>query len=230
MWHGDNDRTAVPTLYTRVECDNIAQLVILQTLKHQSQAVTEVFDPACVTPLSGLPPCSCSSTLRFDIHVAPTPEPRLTQQSDQPAPPASGERRAMKRGAGAARHVLTVTLEDYYHVKAFNRLIHSGQWYRFENRLERNTDRTLDLLDETKVEGDILRVRPPGREHAGAGAEDRGAGSRGRQPRHVSARHLAAHAARNFAIDLARSKEAVEKAAGQTGSRLSRRRGVEQSR
>ncbi len=45
-----------------------------------------------------------------------------------------------------------------------------------------------------QVEGDVLRVRPPGREHAGAGAEDRGAGSRGRQPRDVPARHRAAHA------------------------------------
>ena len=68
--------------------------------------------------------------------VARTPEPRLTQQSDRLSPPSTVERRAMKRAGGhAPRHVLTVTLEDYYHVKAFNRLIHSGQWYRFENRL-----------------------------------------------------------------------------------------------
>ena len=65
--------------------------------------------------------------------------------------PSVGAKRVLKRGgATAPQHVLTVTLEDYYHVKAFNRLIHSGQWYRFENRLERNTDRTLELLDETR--------------------------------------------------------------------------------
>jgi polysaccharide deacetylase family protein (PEP-CTERM system associated) len=45
------------------------------------------------------------------------------------------------------RHLLTVALEDYYQVGAFNRLIQRGQWYRFENRLERSTMRTLDLLD-----------------------------------------------------------------------------------
>src|SRR5262245_1765856 len=45
------------------------------------------------------------------------------------------------------RHVLTVALEDYFQVGAFNRLIQRGQWYRFDTRLLRNTPRTLDLLD-----------------------------------------------------------------------------------
>ncbi len=44
--------------------------------------------------------------------------------------------------------ILTVALEDYYHVGAFNRLIQRGQWYRFERRVEQSTMRTLDLLDE----------------------------------------------------------------------------------
>ena len=45
-------------------------------------------------------------------------------------------------------HILTVALEDYYHVGAFNRVIQRGQWYRFERRIEASTLRTLDLLDE----------------------------------------------------------------------------------
>jgi polysaccharide deacetylase family protein (PEP-CTERM system associated) len=48
----------------------------------------------------------------------------------------------------AARHLLTIGLEDYYQVGAFNRLIQRGEWYRFESRLERNTRRVLALLDE----------------------------------------------------------------------------------
>ena len=44
--------------------------------------------------------------------------------------------------------LLTVGLEDYYHVGAFNRLIRLGQWSRFESRLEHGTRRTLALLDE----------------------------------------------------------------------------------
>ena len=122
----------------------------------------------------------------------------------------------MKRGGGVApRHVLTVTLEDYYHVKAFNRLIHAGQWYRFENRLERNTDRTLDLLDETKskatffVFGNLAESMPElVRKIVERGHE---VGSRGMYPRDIS--QLTPE---ELAIDLARSKEVVEKATRQT--------------
>ncbi len=39
------------------------------------------------------------------------------------------------------RHILTVALEDYFQVGAFNRVIQRGQWYRFETRLEQNADR-----------------------------------------------------------------------------------------
>jgi polysaccharide deacetylase family protein (PEP-CTERM system associated) len=40
-----------------------------------------------------------------------------------------------------------VALEDYFHVGAFHRMIQPRHWYRFETRFERNTLRTLDLLD-----------------------------------------------------------------------------------
>lgn len=45
-------------------------------------------------------------------------------------------------------HILTVALEDYYQVGAFNRVIQRGQWYRFERRIEYSTNRALDLLDQ----------------------------------------------------------------------------------
>ncbi len=45
------------------------------------------------------------------------------------------------------RHLLTVLLEDYFHVGAFNHIIQRGQWYRFETRFEQNTIKALDLLD-----------------------------------------------------------------------------------
>lgn len=45
------------------------------------------------------------------------------------------------------RHVLTVQLEDWFHVRAFNKLIDREQWYRFETRLERNAQAALELLD-----------------------------------------------------------------------------------
>ena len=132
------------------------------------------------------------------------------------AVPTSGTRHVLRRGgATAPQHVLTVTLEDYYHVKAFNRLIHSGQWYRFENRLERNTDRTLDLLDETKskatffVFGHLAESMP----ELVRKIMDRGheVGSRGMYPRDI-----AQLTPDELLVDLQRSKEAVEKASGHT--------------
>lgn len=44
------------------------------------------------------------------------------------------------------QHILTIALEDYFQVGAFNRFVQKNQWYRFETRLEKNTDRALDLL------------------------------------------------------------------------------------
>lgn len=122
----------------------------------------------------------------------------------------------LKRGGAASpQHVLTVTLEDYYHVKAFNRLIHSGQWYRFENRLEQNTDRALDLLDETNAKatffvfGHLAESMPElVRKIVDRGHE---VGSRGMYPRDI-----AQLTPEELATDLSRSKEAVEKAAGRT--------------
>lgn len=45
------------------------------------------------------------------------------------------------------RHVLTISLEDYFQVLTFRKLIPREQWTRFDTRLERNTLRVLDLLD-----------------------------------------------------------------------------------
>ena len=45
-------------------------------------------------------------------------------------------------------HILTIAVEDYYQVGAFNQVIQRGQWYRFERRIEYSTTRALDLLDQ----------------------------------------------------------------------------------
>ncbi len=51
------------------------------------------------------------------------------------------------------RHLLTVLVEDYFHVEAFDKLIQQRNWSNFEPRYEQNTLKTLDLLDrfETKA-------------------------------------------------------------------------------
>ena len=45
-------------------------------------------------------------------------------------------------------HVLTVVVEDYFHVAPLKRVVQTDQWYRFERRVEANTHKALDLLDE----------------------------------------------------------------------------------
>jgi polysaccharide deacetylase family protein (PEP-CTERM system associated) len=47
----------------------------------------------------------------------------------------------------AGRHLLTVLVEDYFHVGAFENLIQQRNWSNFEPRYEQNTLKTLDLLD-----------------------------------------------------------------------------------
>lgn len=46
------------------------------------------------------------------------------------------------------KHLLTVLVEDYFHVGAFENLIQQRNWTNFEPRFEQNTLKTLDLLDE----------------------------------------------------------------------------------
>ncbi|MBX3281967.1 MAG: glycosyltransferase [Acidobacteria bacterium] len=46
------------------------------------------------------------------------------------------------------RHLLTVLVEDYFHVGAFETLIQQRNWAHFEPRYEQNTLKALDLLDE----------------------------------------------------------------------------------
>lgn len=112
------------------------------------------------------------------------------------------------------RHLLTVAVEDYFQVGAFNRLIQRGEWYRFEPRLERNTTRALDLLDATRqratffVLGWIADTMPElvraivarGHEVASKGYYHRAIG--GMTPA-------------EFREDLARAREALERAGGQ---------------
>ncbi len=60
---------------------------------------------------------------------------------------------AMQIQKNDRQHILTVLLEDYFHVGAFNGLIERDKWYRFEPRFEKNTIKTLDLLDRFGTRG-----------------------------------------------------------------------------
>ena len=54
----------------------------------------------------------------------------------------------MTQHATTKKHLLTVLVEDYFHVGAFENLIHQRNWSNFEPRFEKNTLKALDLLDE----------------------------------------------------------------------------------
>src|SRR5450432_546606 len=107
--------------------------------------------------------------------------------------------------------LLTVMLEDYFHVAAFNGLIQRSQWDRFETRLENNTLRALDLLDRFDIKATFFVLgwvadRQPDliKEVARRGHE---LGNRGLYQR--STRRMTPD---EFRDDLRRSRDAVERA------------------
>src|SRR3954451_602878 len=51
----------------------------------------------------------------------------------------------------AGRHLLTVLVEDYFHVGAFENLIQLRNWSNFEPRYRQNTIKALELLDRYKA-------------------------------------------------------------------------------
>jgi polysaccharide deacetylase family protein (PEP-CTERM system associated) len=111
------------------------------------------------------------------------------------------------------QHVLTVGLEDFFQVDAFDRLIEPRQWPRFERRLERSTSRTLELLDAAGaratffVLGWIADIAPElVRRIAERGHE---IASRGYDHRSIASLDPG-----SFRDDLSRSREAIERAAG----------------
>lgn len=112
------------------------------------------------------------------------------------------------------RHLLTISLEDYFHVGAFRNVIHRDDWYRFETRLEPNTLRTLDMLDRHEIKatffvlGWIADQRPDlVREVARRGHEIGASGYFHRPLRGMSREE--------FRADVLRSREALERAGGQ---------------
>jgi polysaccharide deacetylase family protein (PEP-CTERM system associated) len=51
------------------------------------------------------------------------------------------------------RNALTVDVEDYFHVSAFEGIIHPDEWDGFDSRVETNTRNVLDLLADFELTG-----------------------------------------------------------------------------
>ena len=55
-------------------------------------------------------------------------------------------------------NVLTIDVEDYYHVSAFESDVRFEDWDSYESRVEQNTYRTLDLLDEHQTKATFFAL------------------------------------------------------------------------
>jgi polysaccharide deacetylase family protein (PEP-CTERM system associated) len=110
-------------------------------------------------------------------------------------------------------HLLTVVVEDYFHVAPLKSVVRADRWYRFETRVESNTRKALDLLDEYDISATFFVL--------GSIADDmpelvREIADRGHE---VASKgyfhHSISHFSREeFRDDVTRSREALERAAG----------------
>jgi len=55
--------------------------------------------------------------------------------------------------ASKVRNAFTVDVEDYFHVETFSGVIRQTEWGNYPLRVERNTDRLLEILGEFRVKG-----------------------------------------------------------------------------
>jgi polysaccharide deacetylase family protein (PEP-CTERM system associated) len=128
------------------------------------------------------------------------------------------------------KNLLTILVEDYFHVGAFENLIQQRNWQNFEPRYEQNTLKTLDLLDRHKTKATFFVLGwiadlNPGlvREIADRGHEVASRGFYHRSPRNLTPEE--------FREDLKRSNAIIEDACGQRviGYRAAEKLSFEQS-
>jgi polysaccharide deacetylase family protein (PEP-CTERM system associated) len=111
-------------------------------------------------------------------------------------------------------NALTVDVEDYFQVSAFDGIVPRSHWDRFERRVVANTRRLLDLFDESGVRATFfvlgwISEREPDLVRAIA-ARGHELGSHG-----YGHRLLYEQTPAVFAEDLHRAKQTIEDAAGQ---------------
>jgi polysaccharide deacetylase family protein (PEP-CTERM system associated) len=113
----------------------------------------------------------------------------------------------------ASRHLLTVNVEDYFHVAPLKSVVQTEQWYRFERRVAANTRKALDLLAEHEVSATFFVLGSIAEEMPELVREiaDRGHEVASKGYFHHSIRHFSRE---EFREDLLRSREALEDATG----------------
>jgi polysaccharide deacetylase family protein (PEP-CTERM system associated) len=112
------------------------------------------------------------------------------------------------------QHILTVAVEDWFQVGSFGRLIEQQQWYRFETRIERNTQRTFELLDEYDAKATFFVLGWVAEQMPELIAE---IASRGHEVANLGYHHRTIRGVSRdeFREDLLRAQEAIETASGQ---------------
>lgn len=122
-------------------------------------------------------------------------------------------------------HILTVQLEDYFHGVAFRRVVDKSRWSRFEARLEQNTLRVLDLLEETGSKATFFVLSTVAASYPKLLAEvlRRGHAIGSAGVTQTSFRHLSPQ---DFREEARRSKDSIEAATGRIvrGFRMADRR------
>lgn len=111
------------------------------------------------------------------------------------------------------RPLLTILVEDYFHVGAFENLIQQRNWSNFEPRYERNTLKTLDLLDRHDTKATFFVLGWIAEQNPALVREivDRGHEVASRGYYHRSLKNLTSD---EFREDLRRTNRAIEAACG----------------
>ena len=111
-------------------------------------------------------------------------------------------------------NALTVDVEDYYHVSAFESVISSDSWNRYESRVENNTLRILDLLDAYRTRATFFILGHVAERHPGLvyAIQQRGheIASHG-----YSHRRIYTQAPQQFREETRQAKKLIEDIAGQ---------------
>jgi len=110
-------------------------------------------------------------------------------------------------------NIISVDVEDYFHVEAFAENVPRSAWQRYTSRVEANTRRILDVLDEYGVKGTFFILGWVADHHPGL---VRQIVARGHEPACHSYWHRRVYelTPEAFRVDTLRAKNAIEQAAG----------------
>jgi polysaccharide deacetylase family protein (PEP-CTERM system associated) len=113
----------------------------------------------------------------------------------------------------AARGIISVDVEDYFQVHAFADIVDRGAWPNYPRRVERNTNRLLDLFDELDVKATFFILGWVAERHPGL---VRRIAARGHEPACHSYWHRLVYTLTpdDFREDTERAKDVIEQTAG----------------